>query len=241
MEGKSKIVRKPHAKEPNYPRIQRRIQYQFKKLAFLQQALTHPSADGALHYERLELAGDSIINMIVTLYLYRRYPDATEGELAKRRADLCSRRAMVYVGRRLKISDEIIAPGILVAEGEYLSPSIIENVVEAIIGAVYMDSEDFKKVQKVVIYLWSPLIKEQIAVPTDPRSFLQEWAKTKKLEVPTYSAELVEGLFHATVMLEGFLSGAGKATSKKSSMHAAAADFAYKNNLGYNQVWKNEE
>ena len=115
-----------------------RLRYDFRQPALLRQALTHRSF-GVPHNERLEFIGDAVLNCVIALALYERFPQLPEGELSRARASLVNRDALAHLARRLDLGAEI-----RLGEGEQKNggadrSSIIADALEAVIGAVFID------------------------------------------------------------------------------------------------------
>ena len=121
-------------------RLTRRLGYTFKKPKLLTQALTHRSAKGE-HNERLEFLGDSILGFVIAQALYEMFPEQDEGDLTRMRSSLVKGVTLAEIGRCFELGDHLIlGPGEL-KSGGHRRESILEDVVEAIIGAVFLDSD----------------------------------------------------------------------------------------------------
>src|SRR5688572_13382760 len=118
--------------------LRERLGYSFRRPDLLAQALTHRS-HGARHNERLEFVGDAVLNCVVALALYDRFPEIDEGDLSRVRASLVNRDMLAEIARRLGLS-----AAIHLGEGEQKSggpdrPSILADALEALYGAVFLD------------------------------------------------------------------------------------------------------
>ena len=124
----------------NIPRLCRTLGYVFADQAFLDQALTHRSASNK-HNERLEFLGDSILSIVISDALYHQFPKATEGDLSRMRATLVCGKMLAEIAIEFKLGDYLkLGPGEL-KSGGFRRESILADAVEAIIGAIYLDSE----------------------------------------------------------------------------------------------------
>jgi len=200
------------------------------KLLF--QALTHRSyayeKGGLPTNERLEFLGDSVLGLVVTAALYRRHPELAEGQLAKLRAAVVNMRALASVGRTLELG-----PFLMLGRGEEASggrdkSSILADTVEALIGAVYLES-GIEVATKFVHRLVDPLLDSsaELGAGLDWKTSLQELTAIAGLGVPEYVVT-EEGpdhakLFHAVAMVQGQQYGTGSGRSKKEAEQAAAA------------------
>jgi ribonuclease-3 len=210
--------------------VERAIGYEFGDPALLRQALLHRSYtaenpdDGS--YERLEFLGDAVLQLAVTDYLYSEYPDMTEGEMAKVRAAVVNEATLAVLARRFGLGDAL-----LVGRGEELTggrdkDSILADVVEAILGVIYLEA-GFSTVQRLVLTHWTGLVDERAASPgrRDYKTRLQELlARLGRL--PRYEIEET-GPEHAKQFVARVWSGdealgEGAGTSKKRAEQDAA-------------------
>lgn len=124
----------------NIPRLCRVLGYEFSTLALLDQALTHRSASSK-HNERLEFLGDSILSIVISDALYHQFPKATEGDMSRMRATLVCGKMLAEIALEFKLGDYLkLGPGEL-KSGGFRRESILADTVEAIIGAIYLDSD----------------------------------------------------------------------------------------------------
>jgi ribonuclease III len=196
------------------------------------QALTHRSyayENGGLPTnERLEFLGDSVLGLVVTAALYRRHPNLPEGQLAKLRAAVVNMRALAGVGRTLELGQYLMLGRGEEASGGRDKSSILADTVEALIGAVYLES-DIEVATAFVRRLVDPLLDSsaELGAGLDWKTSLQELTATAGIGVPEY-AVAEEGpdhakLFHAEAMVQGVPYGEGSGRSKKEAEQAAAA------------------
>ena len=177
-------------------RLTKRISYSFNKPELLLQALTHRSAKGA-HNERLEFLGDSILGFVIAETLYEQFPKNNEGDLTRMRSSLVKGVTLAEIAKDFQLGDHLIlGPGEL-KSGGHRRESILEDAVEAIIGAVYLDS-DIDTCRKLILTWFSKrlaLIKpghEQ----KDPKTRLQEFLQGRKIELPLYEVIHTTGQSH---------------------------------------------
>jgi len=175
----------------------RQLGYQFHQPALLQRALTHRSYSSA-HNERLEFLGDSVLNCTIAKYLYQTYSDVPEGDLSRLRSNLVNQQTLAILAQQLHIG-ELLALG----EGELKSagarrPSILADALEAVFGAVLLDS-DFATAEKVVLGLYVPFIAtmDLQSLGKDAKTQLQEYLQGKKLPLPKYTVIEIKGEAHA--------------------------------------------
>ena len=113
--------------------------YQFRRGELLEQALTHRSYSRSLNNERLEFLGDSILNLIISNHIYRRFDKASEGKLSRVRASLVKQDSLARVARGIGLGDYIHLGGGELKSGGFRRASILSDALEALIAAIYLD------------------------------------------------------------------------------------------------------
>jgi ribonuclease-3 len=214
-------------KEQELKRLEKRIGYEFSDFSLLKQALTHRSALG-LHNERLEFLGDSILSFAISTDLYKRFPKVDEGDLSRMRATLVCGKMLSEVGREFVLSDcFILGPGEL-KSGGFRRDSIIADGVEAIIGAVFLDS-DIDTANKLVLSWFESRLKtiQPGISQKDPKTRLQEHLQSRKQALPLYEVLDVKGEAHnqqftMSCQIEGMKQVQGKGTSRRKAEQVAA-------------------
>ena len=174
-----------------------RLGHDFGAPDLLAQALTHRS-HGARHNERLEFVGDAILNCVVALALYERFPGTDEGDLSRARASLVNRDTLARLARRLGLGDAV-----RLGEGELRSGgadrgSILADALEAVFGAVFVDG-GFEAAKRAIVAVYGDELA--LADPTtlgkDPKTRLQEWLQARRIPVPEYAVVGTHGEAHA--------------------------------------------
>ena len=157
--------------------------YKFQDLTLLRTALTHKSFSSE-HNERLEFLGDALLNLYVTEYLYDRFDSLDEGKLTQFKATIVSRENLTEIAQSIGLSNFIRT-----GKGEGLEGnSIPGNAVEALIGAVFLDSNHSKTNRFLNKLLKENLLTlEESADLKDPKSKLQEHLQKRNLQLPLYS------------------------------------------------------
>lgn len=178
--------------------LMRQLNYEFNNPSLLQAALTHRSLRGQ-NNERLEFLGDSLLNFIVAEQLYLQYQFAKEGDLSRLRASLVKGETLAEIAQEFKLGDFLrLGPGEL-KSGGFSRKSILADALEAIIGAIYLDS-DFKTCREKVLGWFDTRVKEiSLALEKDPKTRLQEYLQSKHLPLPQYEILSIEGEAHAQV------------------------------------------
>jgi ribonuclease-3 len=173
------------------------INYRFRDPTLLEQALTHRS-HGPRHYERLEFLGDSLLSLTVSDLLYHSRPHAPEGDLSRMRSRLVRDVTLAEIARELDLSPHLRLGHGELRSGGFLRESILADVIEALIAAVYLDG-GFDAARQVVAQL---IGKRLDALPDaeqlkDPKTRLQELLQAHGLELPEYTVLAESGADHA--------------------------------------------
>ena len=197
----------------------------------LVQALTHRSYcaehDEVSSNERLEFLGDSVLGLVVTSNIFENYPNLAEGQLAKLRASVVNTVALSEIAVHLNLGQYLRLGKGEDQSGGRLKQSILADSVEAVIGAVYIDS-DWHRVSVIVLNLTKNSIISASEEPggRDYKTQLQEISARLNLGAPAY---VLEGsgpdhnkVFSATVLIDGDVKGIGEGTSKKRAEQVAA-------------------
>ncbi|MCH1918423.1 ribonuclease III [Shewanella sp. A3A] len=180
----------------NIGRLCRTLGYSFNDESLLLQALTHRSAANN-HNERLEFLGDSILSIIISDALYRQFPKATEGDLSRMRASLVRGDTLAKVAKEFQLGDYLtLGPGEL-KSGGFRRESILADAVEAIIGAIYLDSE-LETVRGLLLGWYEQRLQEikPGLSQKDAKTQLQEYLQGDKKPLPEYEVVSVEGEAH---------------------------------------------
>ena len=173
--------------------------YPFRQMELFGQALTHRSSTGSSN-ERLEFLGDAVLNLIVAGELYSRYPLLKEGELSRLRADLVNDESLARLAKKLKVG-QYLKFGSGESKITRTRQSVLADAMEAIIGAIYLDS-DFATAADCVVRWYRTFFKVANLATTlkkDPKSRLQEFLQMKKMPLPDYTLIETSGPPHNRV------------------------------------------
>lgn len=213
--------------------VEEKLGYKFKKLQYLENALTHSSYANEYRRnsnERLEFLGDSVLSVIISDYIFKRMGTRNEGDLSKLRASLVCEQALDVVARRIGL-DKFI----LLGKGEELTggrerPSIVSDALEAVIAAIYLDG-GIEKAREWVLDLMIKDIEEAIRgnCVHDYKTRLQECIQKKKNAVIEYELVKEEGMDHdktftMQVKINGKSKGTGVGKNKKEAAQRAAKE-----------------
>ena len=168
------------------------LQYQFEAPLLLQQALTHRSAD-SLNNERFEYLGDAILSFVIAEALFERFPQVKEGKLSRLRASLVKGVTLAEIGRELSLGEVLILGQGELKSGGFRRESILADTVEAILGAVYLDS-GIEQVKALILRLYDERLTsiDVDEVIKDPKTRLQELLQSRKQPLPLYSVNEVK-------------------------------------------------
>lgn len=207
--------------------------HEFADKKLLRSAITHPSAVEGLpisaSYERLEFLGDSILGSVVALALFKSYPEFDEGRLTRLKVSLVSGATLSEVGRELGIDQIIIFGASETGTGARGLHSALENVFEALVGALYLDG-GWEAAEAFIVRTLQPhLATERAEHPTNPKSYLQECVQSDRMDTPSYKLIDTSGPAHAptftaVAIVDGVRRGRGSGSSKKEAEAAAALD-----------------
>ncbi|MBL8525863.1 MAG: ribonuclease III [Betaproteobacteria bacterium] len=179
--------------------LEQRLGHLFSSSSLLTQALTHRSF-GVPNNERLEFLGDSVLNCAISQRIYDRFPEMPEGELSRYRANLVNQSMLAEIAAELAIG-----PMLRLGEGELKTggaerPSILADAFEALIGAICLDA-GFSKASDVVDALFSSRLDATGAAKPgkDSKTTLQEWLQARRMPLPDYHVQRIEGEAHKQV------------------------------------------
>jgi len=164
-------------------------------LKMFERALTHGSFGGET-YERLEFLGDRVLGLVVAAWLYERFPSEPEGKMSRRYNALVTRETCAEVGRAIDLPRHIRLGKQAREDHANLSDNVVGDVVEALIGALYLDA-GIECAQAFIRKHWAPFLDGQKRAPMHPKSGLQEVAAARNLGVPAYEIVGRFGPHHA--------------------------------------------
>lgn len=210
--------------------LAKRLDYEFKKPALLVKALTHRSA-AKKNNERLEFLGDSVLSLVISQHLFAKLSKATEGELSRIRSSLVKGDKLAQLAQRLELGDYLILGSGELKSGGFRRSSILADTLEAIFGAILLDS-DFETCKHVILNLYKDELTSlpKAAAIKDYKTRLQELLQAKQLPLPEYDVTDVSGEPHAqTFIVECRVSVLdkpvkGKGSSRRRAEQKAAAN-----------------
>ncbi len=210
--------------------IAERTGYRFGNEALLVEALTHGSTQKHKgDYQRLEFLGDRVLGLVIAEHLYRTHPDRGEGELTALHSALVRGEACAAAGDTIGLSELVIIGSGERAKGMNLNRTVLGDVMEALVAAVYLDG-GFEQARGLVLRAWKDLLKQPKVAIKDPKTFLQEWALARALPIPAYRIVSREGpehepVFVVSVEVKDRAPAEGTAKSKRAAEMDAAEQF----------------
>ncbi len=186
----------------NLTNLEKKIKYKFININILKLSLTHRSYSKH-HNERLEFLGDSLLNFIITKYIYKKFSFKKEGYMTRIRSNLVNSNNLLKVAKKLKLNKYILlGQGEIKMKGQY-KKSILSNTVEAIIGAIFIDSKNIYRVERIINILFIKTYNQQqinrINNKKDPKTILQEYLQKYNLPLPQYLLINKTGLDHKQI------------------------------------------
>ena len=191
----------------NYDELQYQLGHKFKNIELLELALTHKSFSSSNNNERLEFLGDSILNSIISQYLFNRFNNEKEGLLTRMRSYLVKAETLVIKAEEFALGDYIKLSKGTANLSKDRKNSILEDAFEAIIGAIFIDA-GWENVNEITLKIFN---KNLLALSTDmtfkdAKTELQELLQSKKYELPKYLIEDAgDGCFSCSIDYQGAL------------------------------------
>lgn len=211
--------------------IEERIGHEFADPRLLTTALTHVSSlkdsnNRTASYQRLEFLGDHVLGLAVSDMLFQAFPRADEGELSKRLSDLVRRETCADIARSMGLYEAIKLGAVGAGAADRLRNSVLGDICEAVIGAVYLDG-GYAAARQLIETEWSERMQKPLKALRDPKTVLQEWAQGKGLPTPTYREIERTGPHHdpkfrISVELPDLAPAEGVGSTKRAAEKAAA-------------------
>ena len=210
--------------------LEKKIGYQFKKKGLLKQALTHSSFSNEqkinkfANYERLEFLGDAVLALLSSRFFYENYPEMSEGEMTRRRSAMVCEPALAFCARDISLGEYVLLGKGEEATGGRKRDSIISDVMEAVIGAIYLDGGLVEAGGFVERFIFSDLENKQLFF--DSKTILQEKVQKAGRQL-SYTLLGEQGpehdkIFTVEALIDGKVAGSGQGRNKKSAEQQAA-------------------
>ena len=212
--------------EKKIKELEKIIKYEFKKTLYLERALTHKSFNNEINNEKLEFLGDRVLGLVIAETLLEKYPDEKEGIIDKKFANLVNKKTCSLIAKKINLKKYILL-GSSHKKLERSADKISSDCLEAIVGAIYLDS-GFKSVQKFIFTFWEEFLLKSTITLIDSKTKLQEFSLKKFKELPKYIFFKKTGpqhrpLFKTEVQIPNSKKIMGIGSSKKNAQQNAAA------------------
>jgi ribonuclease-3 len=230
-----------HALEKRLDELQRVIKYKFKNLEFLKSALTHESfthdysnpkweraEDAESSYERMEFLGDAVLGLVVAEHLFRRFPHEDEGFLSKLKSNIVSEKYLALKAGIFHFGNYIIMSEKEEKNGGRERKSIVSDVMEALICAIYLDGGFYRAKEFITSFIIKGFEKQVLVNElVNYKSILQEYSQSKYQNTPQYKLISEAGpdhskIFKMEVYINSVKYGAGEGPNKKDAQQHAA-------------------
>ena len=220
----------PNRRDTVLTQLFERLGYAFKNRSLIELALTHASARPSLKpnedNERLEFLGDRVLGLAIAELLTASFPDASEGELARRFNQLVRAETCAEVAQDWELGKLILMSGGEADSGGRGKKTILANACEAVLGAIFIDG-GYAAARHIVHRFWAAELSGYGLATPDAKSVLQEWAQGRRLPLPRYIEIAREGPDHAPhftaeVLIDGVAPERGHGANKRAAEQAAA-------------------
>jgi ribonuclease-3 len=208
--------------------LEKTLHYRFQNAKLFQQALTHRSATNC-NNERLEFLGDAVLDFVVSEAVYLARPEASEGDLSKLRASLVKDESLAEIALELGLGEYLVLGSGERKTGGHRRASILADALEAIFGAVFLDS-GFNAAKSVIdgVYEERYAGLPDVGDLRDPKTRLQEWLQARKMSLPEYELAEVSGKDHkqrfsvTCTIVETSTVTSGESTTRRKAEQKAA-------------------
>ena len=212
--------------EKKIKELEKIIKYNFKNSSLLENALTHKSYNNNVNNEKLEFLGDRVLGLVISEKLLEKYPNEKEGIIDKKFANLVNKKTCSQIAKKMNLKKFILL-GSSHKKLERSADKISSDCLEAIVGAIYLDS-GLKSVEKFILIFWEEYLLKSTITLIDSKTKLQEFSLKKFKELPKYIFFKKTGpqhrpLFKTEVQIPNSKKIIGIGSSKKNAQQNAAA------------------
>ncbi len=212
--------------EKKIKELEKIIKYNFKDSSLLENALTHKSYNNNVNNEKLEFLGDRVLGLVISEKLLEKYPNEKEGIIDKKFANLVNKKTCSQIAKKINLKKFILL-GSSHKKLERYADKISSDCLEALVGAIYLDSE-LKSVKKFILMFWEEYLLKSTITLIDSKTKLQEFSLKKFKELPKYTFFKKTGpqhrpLFKTEVQIPNSKKIIGIGSSKKNAQQNAAA------------------
>lgn len=219
----------------NLKNLEKKLNYNFKKRDILEKALTHSSfvnendMKSFESNERLEYLGDAVLGLVIGEYFYKNFPEDNEGSLTKMRAESVNEKVLFFISKKLNLGEYIKFGKGEIKSGGKNRESTSADALEALFGAIYLDS-NFKNVKKIILDLFQSFLEKDgyklfnIDFKTKFQELVQKSGKKAEYKLVREEGPDNDKTFFTELYLDEVLVGSGKGKTKKDSQQEAAKD-----------------
>ena len=170
--------------DKKFKELEKIIKYNFRKTSLLEKALTHKSYDNIINNEKLEFLGDRVLGLVISEKLLEKYPEEKEGIIDKKFANLVNKKTCLLIAKKINLKKFILL-GASHKKLERSADKISSDCLEAIVGAIYLDS-GLKSVEKFIFIFWEEFLLKSTVTLVDSKTKLQEFSLKKFKALPKY-------------------------------------------------------
>lgn len=219
----------------NLKNLEKKLNYNFKKRDLLEKALTHSSyvnendMKSFESNERLEYLGDAVLGLVIGEYFYKNFPEDNEGSLTKMRAESVNEKVLFFISKKLNLGEYIKFGKGEIKSGGKNRESTSADALEALFGAIYLDS-NFKNVKKIILDLFQSFLEKDgyklfnIDFKTKFQELVQKSGKKAEYKLVREEGPDNDKTFFTELYLDEVLVGSGMGKTKKDSQQEAAKD-----------------
>ena len=211
--------------ERKFKELEKILKYNFKKDTLLERALTHKSFDNILNNEKLEFLGDRVLGLIISEKLLVKFPNEKEGIIDKKLSNLVNKKTCALISKKLNLKKFILL-GPSHKKLERSTEKISSDCLEAIVGAIYLDS-GLKSAEKFILNFWEEYLHKSTITLIDSKTKLQEFSLKQFKVLPKYVFKKTgpqhRPLFKTEVHIPNSKKIIGIGSSKKNAQQNAAA------------------
>ncbi len=206
--------------------LEKILKYNFKKLSYLEKALTHKSFNNSDNNEKLEFLGDRVLGLVISEKLLEKYPHEKEGTIDKKFANLVNKKTCSLIAKKINLKKFIIL-GLSHKKPSMSADKITSDCLEAIVGAIYLDG-GLKSAEKFIFMFWEEYLLKSTITLIDSKTKLQEFSLKQFKELPKYVFFKKKGpqhrpIFKTEVQIPNSKKITGVGSSKKNAQQNAAA------------------
>ena len=178
-----------------YNLVLSKLNYEFSNTDLLLEAITHKSIS-KVNYERLEFLGDAVIQLIITEYLYKKYPNHHEGHLSREKQAIVSKKVLSNISINIELLNILRSNNLNFESNDSLRESLSTDIMESIIGAIFLDS-DYRECEIIILNTFSEYLdSREIIGQKDSKTLLQEYMQSIGQPLPIYDTSKLSGPSH---------------------------------------------